>query len=286
MRNVGRRLVEEYDGQVPDTMEDLLTLPGVARKTANVVLGNAFDVDDGIAVDTHVKRLSNRLALTEEQTPEKIERDLMALTPARRMDRRIAPADLARTASLPCTQAKLRRMRHPPSMPFRAIILLIAGLTLTPAWGCTRPVATPPPAPVHTATPTAQNAETPESPASPASPTPPQPISIVRTDTTFITKIEVERNDVDLPTYLHAVATELARDQRIAILAERIDGELRPDGVPVAVVTFQLAESDTVGSQFAVAHEDGLHFVVTTCLARSSAASLCDEAFLALHQAE
>ena len=81
VQNACRRLVEEYDGEVPDTMDDLLTLPGVARKTANVVLGNAFHIADGIAVDTHVKRLSNRLALTHEEAPEKIERDLMALTP-------------------------------------------------------------------------------------------------------------------------------------------------------------------------------------------------------------
>ncbi len=76
-----RRIVTEYDGQVPDTMEELLTLSGVARKTANVVLGTAYGVADGIVVDTHVKRLSERLQLTEESSPEKIERDLMALTP-------------------------------------------------------------------------------------------------------------------------------------------------------------------------------------------------------------
>lgn len=81
VQNACRRLVEEYDGEVPDTMEDLVTLPGVARKTANVVLGNAYHVAEGIAVDTHVKRLSNRLALTSETAPDKIERDLMQLAP-------------------------------------------------------------------------------------------------------------------------------------------------------------------------------------------------------------
>jgi len=81
IQNACRKLVEEYDGTVPDTMEDLVQLPGVARKTANVVLGNAYHVAEGIAVDTHVKRLSNRLALSEETKPEKIERDLMELTP-------------------------------------------------------------------------------------------------------------------------------------------------------------------------------------------------------------
>ena len=74
-----RRIVEEHDGEVPANMDALVTLPGVARKTANVVLGNAFHVADGIAVDTHVKRLANRLGLTKASTPEKIERDLMRL---------------------------------------------------------------------------------------------------------------------------------------------------------------------------------------------------------------
>jgi len=81
VQNACRKLVEEYDGEVPASMEELVKLPGVARKTANVVLGNAFNVADGIAVDTHVKRLSTRLALSTQSTPEKIERDLMALAP-------------------------------------------------------------------------------------------------------------------------------------------------------------------------------------------------------------
>ena len=76
-----RRLVTVYDGQVPANMTDLLTLPGVARKTANVVLGNCFQIADGVVVDTHVKRLSERLGLSTQSDPEKIERDLMALTP-------------------------------------------------------------------------------------------------------------------------------------------------------------------------------------------------------------
>ena len=76
-----RRLVTVYDGQVPANMADLLTLPGVGRKTANVVLGNSFQIADGVVVDTHVKRLSERLGLTTQTDPEKIERDLMALTP-------------------------------------------------------------------------------------------------------------------------------------------------------------------------------------------------------------
>ena len=74
-----RRIIEEYKGEIPRTMEDLLTLGGVARKTANVVLGNAFGIASGVVVDTHISRLSQRLGLTENKTPEKIETDLAAI---------------------------------------------------------------------------------------------------------------------------------------------------------------------------------------------------------------
>ena len=72
---------EKFGGKIPRTMEEILTLRGVARKTANVVLGNAYGVVDGIAVDTHVRRLSRRLGLTRSHDPVKIEQDLMALLP-------------------------------------------------------------------------------------------------------------------------------------------------------------------------------------------------------------
>ncbi|MHC4164355.1 MAG: endonuclease III [Planctomycetota bacterium] len=75
------KLVSEFDGQVPQTMEELLTLPGVARKTANVILGVAYGKADGVVVDTHVKRLTSRLGLTEHADPKRIERDLMELLP-------------------------------------------------------------------------------------------------------------------------------------------------------------------------------------------------------------
>jgi endonuclease III len=80
-------IVEEFDGRVPDSMEDLIRLPGVARKTANIVLGNSYpekakdDPDRGIAVDTHVRRVSQRLGFTKQQDPDKIERDLMKVIP-------------------------------------------------------------------------------------------------------------------------------------------------------------------------------------------------------------
>ena len=74
-------LVEKHKGRVPKTMAELRELPGVGRKTANVVLGNAFHKDEGIVVDTHVARLSQRLCLTRQTEPEKIERDLMRLVP-------------------------------------------------------------------------------------------------------------------------------------------------------------------------------------------------------------
>jgi endonuclease-3 len=79
-----RAIVERHGGQVPRTMADLCELPGVARKTANVVLGTAFSLADGIVVDTHVHRLAQRLALTRSSTPEKIEQDLMAIIPRER----------------------------------------------------------------------------------------------------------------------------------------------------------------------------------------------------------
>lgn len=74
-------LVERFNGEVPNTMQDLITLPGVARKTANVVLSHAFGRNEGIAVDTHVQRLSRRLGLTTEQDPVKVERHLMLVVP-------------------------------------------------------------------------------------------------------------------------------------------------------------------------------------------------------------
>jgi endonuclease III len=76
-----RIVKERFGGKVPDTMDEILTLPGVARKTANVVLGNAYGIVEGIAVDTHVRRLSLKLGLTESRDPVKIERDLMELLP-------------------------------------------------------------------------------------------------------------------------------------------------------------------------------------------------------------
>jgi endonuclease III len=76
-----RKIVEEFAGEVPRTMEILLTLPGVARKTANVVLGTAFGIADGVVVDTHVQRLSERLDLTRNTDPKKIEQDLMQVIP-------------------------------------------------------------------------------------------------------------------------------------------------------------------------------------------------------------
>jgi endonuclease-3 len=78
---MGAALVERHGGEVPRTMEELTAVPGVGRKTANVVLGNAFGIDEGVVVDTHVARLSQRLALTRHSEAGKIERDLMALVP-------------------------------------------------------------------------------------------------------------------------------------------------------------------------------------------------------------
>jgi endonuclease III len=81
LQGMARALLESHGGKVPRTMPELVALPGVGRKTANVVLGNAFGVDEGIVVDTHVRRLSNRLGLTGERDPEKIEKDLLQMVP-------------------------------------------------------------------------------------------------------------------------------------------------------------------------------------------------------------
>jgi endonuclease-3 len=76
-----KKIIEDFNGIVPDSMEELVTLPGVARKTANVVLSSSFKKVEGITVDVHVKRLSGRLGLSKEKNPEKIERDLMRIVP-------------------------------------------------------------------------------------------------------------------------------------------------------------------------------------------------------------
>ena len=81
IQGTSKVLTEQYGGTVPHTMDELLELPGVARKTANVVLGNAFDIKAGVVVDTHVTRLSHRLDFTQQKTAEKIEQDLIQIVP-------------------------------------------------------------------------------------------------------------------------------------------------------------------------------------------------------------
>lgn len=81
IRGASQRIVEAYRGEVPSRMEDLLTLPGVARKTANVVLGVGYGIADGIVVDTHVHRVSHRLGLTRSDNPAQVEQDLMRIVP-------------------------------------------------------------------------------------------------------------------------------------------------------------------------------------------------------------
>jgi len=81
IQGAARVVTEEFGGKVPQTMEEILTLPGVARKTGNVVLGSWYEIAVGVVVDTHVMRLSKRLELTKESSPEKVERDLMKIIP-------------------------------------------------------------------------------------------------------------------------------------------------------------------------------------------------------------
>jgi endonuclease III len=136
IRGACRRMIEAYGGQVPDTMEDLLTLPGVARKTANVVLGNIFNKSEGIAVDTHVTRLSNLLELTTNHDPVKIERDLMRdfapeqwtaishllILHGRRVCNALRPKCDACVLSDVCPSAfKAKKKRMKPARPRRAV---------------------------------------------------------------------------------------------------------------------------------------------------------------------
>ena len=81
IHETAKMIVKEFNSKVPKTMEELITLPGVARKTANIILSNVFGINEGIAVDTHVKRLTFRLGLTKNENPVKIEKDLMEITP-------------------------------------------------------------------------------------------------------------------------------------------------------------------------------------------------------------
>ncbi len=81
LKGMAQRLVEKHNGVVPQTMEELIELPGAARKTANVVLGNAFNINTGVVVDTHVGRIAKRFGFTKHDDPKKVERDLMALFP-------------------------------------------------------------------------------------------------------------------------------------------------------------------------------------------------------------
>jgi endonuclease-3 len=87
IKKSGHILVEKFNSQVPGTMDEMIELPGVARKTANIVLSNAYGVVAGIAVDTHVRRLSQRLGLTENKNTDKIERDLMDIVPKTRWEK-------------------------------------------------------------------------------------------------------------------------------------------------------------------------------------------------------
>jgi endonuclease III len=129
IQGTSRVLLEEYGGEVPHTMDELLELPGVARKTANVVLGNAFGIKAGVVVDTHVTRLSHRLGLSEEKTAEKIEQDLISIVPkkdwvifphlmiyhGRKICKARNPLCAECTIEKLCPSSSLKTGVHPPS---------------------------------------------------------------------------------------------------------------------------------------------------------------------------
>lgn len=112
-------LLEKFNGSVPDTMEELVRLPGVARKTANVVLGNAFNKAEGIVVDTHVFRVSRRLGMSDANTPEKVERDLLQILPPKSWVRFSHQAILhgrsvCRARKPLCAECPLEKLCHSP----------------------------------------------------------------------------------------------------------------------------------------------------------------------------
>jgi len=129
IQGASKLLSEEYGSQVPHTMDELLELPGVARKTANVVLGNAFGIKAGVVVDTHVTRLSHRLSLTEQKTAEKIEHDLIPIVPrkdwvifphlmiyhGRKICKARNPLCAECTIEKECPSSSLKTGVHPPS---------------------------------------------------------------------------------------------------------------------------------------------------------------------------
>ena len=114
-----RRLVEVYGGEVPRTVEELVTLPGVGRKTANVVVSNAYGVP-AIAVDTHVGRLARRLGFSKHDDPDKVEADLQKLFDAGRLGLLAPRLDPARPARVRGAQARLRRVRAGGDVPVAA----------------------------------------------------------------------------------------------------------------------------------------------------------------------
>jgi endonuclease-3 len=129
IQGTSRMLTEQYHGEVPHTMEELLELPGVARKTANVVLGNAFDIKAGVVVDTHVTRLSHRLDFTQQKTAEKIELDLIPIVPkkdwvifphlmiyhGRKICKARNPLCAECAIEKQCPSSSLKTGHHPPS---------------------------------------------------------------------------------------------------------------------------------------------------------------------------
>ncbi|RUM86916.1 MAG: endonuclease III [Thermodesulfatator sp.] len=120
LKEACRILVERYGGEVPKSLKALLELPGVARKTANIVLANAYGIVEGIPVDTHVRRLAQRLGFTQEKDPDKIEQDLMRIIP--REDWAVIPYVLQAHGRTICTSRKPKCHRCPvrdlcPSAP-------------------------------------------------------------------------------------------------------------------------------------------------------------------------
>ena len=117
IHGAAKKIIADFDGQVPQTLAELITIPGAARKTANVVLGVCFSKAEGVVVDTHVFRIARRLELAKGDTAEKVEQELMQVSAARQMDQLFAPDHPARAQGLRGAQSKMPRVQPGAAVP-------------------------------------------------------------------------------------------------------------------------------------------------------------------------
>ena len=117
IQGAARKIIADFGGEVPQTLAELITIPGAARKTANVVLGVCFGKAEGVVVDTHVFRIARRLELAKGDTPQKVEQELMQRSAARPLDQLFAPDHSSRPPGVPGAQSKMRRVQPGAAVP-------------------------------------------------------------------------------------------------------------------------------------------------------------------------